>query len=59
MGGGDADHKKEHLLLILPFPEPKETIEHLAKKYPNYEITYKEVGLTDSSWKNEEQVPDG
>ncbi|KXL46053.1 hypothetical protein M433DRAFT_66173 [Acidomyces richmondensis BFW] len=38
MGGGP-----DHLLILLPQPEPAEIINGLRKKFPNIKITYREV----------------
>ena len=40
MGGGPP---KDHLLLALPFPEPKEITDRLRSKFPQIEITYAQV----------------
>ncbi|KAI7235862.1 hypothetical protein KC330_g4033 [Hortaea werneckii] len=40
MGGGPA---KEHILCLLPYPEPKEIVQSLRQKFPNIDITYHEV----------------
>ena len=43
MGGGPA---KEHILCLLPYPEPKEIVQSLRQKFPNIDITYHEVRFT-------------
>ncbi|KAI7652081.1 hypothetical protein KC318_g15229, partial [Hortaea werneckii] len=40
MGGGPA---KEHILCLLPYPEPKEIVQSLRQKFPDIDITYHEV----------------
>ncbi|TKA29689.1 hypothetical protein B0A54_15864 [Friedmanniomyces endolithicus] len=43
MGGGPA---KEHVLCILPYPIPTSIKTELHKRFPNLNITYKEVSFT-------------
>ncbi|KAI7123142.1 hypothetical protein KC352_g32589, partial [Hortaea werneckii] len=43
MGGGPA---KEHILCLLPYPEPKEIVQSLRQRFPNIDITYHEVRFT-------------
>jgi hypothetical protein len=33
--------EKEHLLVIVPYPEPKDIIEGIKKRHPNVSIYYK------------------
>ena len=42
MGGGPGI-KPEHLLIILPFPEPTELLERIEKNHPHIEITYRNL----------------
>lgn len=58
MGGG-PDPKPEHLLIILPVPEPSQIIERIEKKHPNIKITFKNLSLTDTPWKGIEDIPRG
>lgn len=59
MGGGSSDHTKEHLLIVLPFAEPKAVIERIEKKHPDLKVTYKELYYADTPWKAEDEVPEG
>ena len=43
MGGGPA---KDQLLCLLPFPEPKEIVNALRKRFPGIEITYYQISFT-------------
>ena len=43
MGGGPP---KDHLLCAVPEPEPTKVIEHLRDKFPEIEITWKQVPFT-------------
>jgi hypothetical protein len=38
---GDAGVPREKILLIIPFPEPKDLEERIRKKHPNVEFAYK------------------
>lgn len=40
MGGGT---KPEHLLFILPFPEPTEIFERIKRNHPHIKITYQNL----------------
>jgi len=42
MGGG-PESTTEHLLFILPFPEPTETVERIKKNHPQIDITYRNL----------------
>jgi hypothetical protein len=58
MGGG-SEH--QHLLCVLPFPEPKGVIERIKNKHPRLKVTYihpdtekvfdNEQGISDGSWR--------
>ena len=39
MGGGPED-AKERILIILPWPEPKEYVEKLRARNPQHEVSY-------------------
>ena len=59
MGGGPA---KEHLLCLLPGPEPKEMLDTLRKRFHNIEITYHQSSISSSAEEKERQLkalPDG
>lgn len=43
MGGGPA---KDHLLIVLPFKEPVDTIEALRKKFSDIDITFHNTSYT-------------
>jgi len=59
MGGG-PDHKPEHLLIIIPFPEPTEILNRIREKFPYITITYKSLQFVEShSWKGAEEIPEG
>lgn len=42
MGGGRST-KPEHLLAILPFPEPTEIFDRIKKNHPHIKITYRHL----------------
>ena len=52
MGGGP-----EHLLCVLPFPEPKELFERIRKHHPNIQITYRNLSHVD--YDGVKEVPKG
>ncbi|SLM39158.1 NAD(P)-binding domain [Lasallia pustulata] len=56
MGGG-PDRKPEHLLVILPFPEPTEIFDRIRKNYPHIKITFRMLLFTDSPWEGREEIP--
>jgi hypothetical protein len=37
---GDATPPREHILCIIPFPEPTEIIKRIQKKHPNVDFSY-------------------
>ena len=43
MGGGPP---KENILFLLPIDEPKDALEKLRSKYPDYEFTFKHVDFS-------------
>jgi len=59
MGGGPA---KEHLLCLLPYPEPKEIIHSLRKKFHGIDITYHQVTFSsdvEQQRKDLQSLPNG
>lgn len=44
MGGG-PETKPEHLLFILPFPEPTGILERIKKNHPQIDITYRNLSF--------------
>jgi hypothetical protein len=57
---GDASPPpKEHILLLLPLPEPKDTLDALRKKHPNITIKYHLVDLKTLRNLGHHSVPDG
>lgn len=59
MGGGPA---KDHLLCLLPFPEPTSILDALRKKFHDIDITYREVTYSASAEQRREEtrkLPDG
>ncbi|KAK5131290.1 hypothetical protein LTR08_001129 [Meristemomyces frigidus] len=56
MGGGPF---KEHLLCLLPAPESKEILDGLRKKFPNIEITYRQVSMTSDAEEQIKALPEG
>ena len=44
MGGGPST-KPEHLLAILPFPEPVQIFERIKKKHPHIKITFQRLAF--------------
>jgi len=44
MGGG-PESTTEHLLFILPFPEPTEIVERIKKNHPQIDITYRNLSF--------------
>ncbi|KAL9128039.1 MAG: hypothetical protein Q9217_003203 [Psora testacea] len=55
MGGGP--HKPEHLLVILPFPEPTEILERIKKNHPYIRITFKRLLFTDTPSDGSQTIP--
>jgi len=59
MGGGPA---KDHLLCLLPYPEPKEFTDALRKKFHNLDVTYHQVSFSfdvEQRRKGLEKLPKG
>lgn len=56
MGGGP---KTEHLLVIVPFPEPTEIFDRIRKKYPHIKITFQMGLFNEPPWKIQEEIPKG
>lgn len=58
MGGGPD---KEHLVIILWDPEPKDTIAEIKKRFPYFDITYLQLSRTSNPWGGElsKGVPTG
>ena len=48
----------EHLLCLLPFPEPTAIADRIKKRYPRLKITYHQFSLK-VDWKKEEDLPNG
>ncbi|EGP88155.1 uncharacterized protein MYCGRDRAFT_41081 [Zymoseptoria tritici IPO323] len=46
MGGGEL---KDHLLCVLPFPEPTAILSALRTRFPDLEVTYLDVSSSDTS----------
>jgi hypothetical protein len=53
--------QKEHILCILPFPEPTEILRNIQKKHPQVEFTYILQPITASrAWNTDaKDIPDG
>jgi len=45
MMGGGPEPTPEHLLFILPFPEPTEILERIKKNHPHIDITYRNLSF--------------
>ena len=45
MMGGGPEPATEHLLIILPFPEPTKLVERIKKNHPQFVITYKNLSF--------------
>lgn len=58
MGGG-PEQKAEHLLVILPFPEPTEIFDRMRKNHPQLKITFRMLLYSDTPWKAREAIPKG
>lgn len=58
MGGG-PDRKPEHLLVILPFPEPKDIFDRIRKNHPHLKITFRMLLYNDTPWNAREAIPRG
>ena len=54
MGGGPP---KDHLLCVLPQPEPKEILDELRKKFPSIEISYRDISSSSNQAKALQQIP--
>ncbi|USW54640.1 Putative D-isomer specific 2-hydroxyacid dehydrogenase, NAD-binding domain-containing protein [Septoria linicola] len=54
MGGGAA---KDTLLAVLPFPEPKDIIDSLRKKFPGLDINYVQTNFSRDVQQLRQQVP--
>ena len=57
--GNDTLSPNEHLLMILPFPEPTELIKSIQAKHPQLKITYHQVSYGAVPWVAERGGPDG
>jgi hypothetical protein len=40
--GGESKQAEENLLIILPFPEPKASLDKIREQYPHVKITYRQ-----------------
>ena len=58
MGGG-PDSKLEHLLIVLPFEEPTQSIERIKKKFPNIKVTYENLDFRSTIQDVVRQVSEG
>lgn len=56
MGGG-PDPKPEHLLVVIPFPEPTAIFERIKKNHPNISITYRSSANPYEVWDKRETAP--
>jgi hypothetical protein len=57
---GDASPPaKEHIVILLPLPEPKEILDGLRKKHPNITIKYHFLDLKARTVMDHNSVPDG
>ena len=52
------DEKQEHLLCLVPFPEPKAIIDRIRQQFPNLKVTYKQSSLA-FNWEKDQGLPDG
>lgn len=58
MGGG-PDAEPEHLLAVLPFPEPTAIFDRIRKKHPHIKCSYYSLAFVDTPWKSLKSVPRG
>ncbi|KAI9714199.1 MAG: hypothetical protein M1812_006420 [Candelaria pacifica] len=57
MGGG-SDHKPEHLLIVVPLPEPEKILDRIRKEHPNIKISYHEITLGRTTFdRDESDIP--
>ncbi|RDW71784.1 dehydrogenase [Coleophoma crateriformis] len=56
---GDARAPYEHILIIVPVPEPQEIIADLKKKHPHVKITYVQQTFEKGEIRNLQDIPDG
>jgi len=54
---GDASFPREHIVCILPFPEPTEILKSIQKKHPN--VTFNYINLQYSAKILTNVIPDG
>ncbi|MCJ1279040.1 hypothetical protein MMC21_006861 [Puttea exsequens] len=55
MGGGH-NHQPDHLLVILPYSEPTETLERLKKLFPYIRITFRSLQFANTFWEGIEAI---
>ena len=51
-------NQPNHLLITVPFPEPKEAVEALRKKHPQWKVTYLEM-KDPNPMSGKHDIPDG
>ena len=54
----DSIQKQEHLLCVIPFPEPKTITTRIKERFPNIKITYLQNQLNDQ-WATHDALPEG
>ncbi|KAL9043565.1 MAG: hypothetical protein Q9214_003253 [Letrouitia sp. 1 TL-2023] len=57
MGGGPPTPLEEHLLVLLPFPEPTAIFDRIRKNHPNVKITFRQILFTITPWNAATAVP--
>ncbi|KAL3427753.1 d-isomer specific 2-hydroxyacid dehydrogenase [Phlyctema vagabunda] len=55
---GDARVSEEHILLIVPLPEPEDIIQSIKNKHPNVRITYRQQTFEHGKVNNKVAIPD-
>jgi len=55
---GDATPPRQHILCILPFPEPTEIFERIQAKHPNVDFSYRKSSFIGGKFVNHD-IPDG
>jgi hypothetical protein len=55
----NTEGEGEHLLFLLPFPEPHEILDKLRKKHPKLTIVYRSVYFSQGTFGEGDPVPEG
>lgn len=59
MMGGGPGVKPEHMLVILPFPEPTAILNRIRKNHPHIRTTFRNLTFHETPWKGVQEIPRG